>query len=432
MNILIFTRSEWSNENSTGNTLSNFFGGFSKTNIANIYMRDAMPDNKICTNFFSISDKQILKSLLNRKFIPGRHFYYENVSKYCHNEETSLETKLYKKFRVHNSTIPLLLQNALWNSNKWKNKNLDQFLEDFKPDIIFSPSFHTTYTHKILWYIQKKTSAKLVLFHADDYLKKEGENMMERQFYKKRKEVILKSINLASLNYCISKEQQNEYENKLNKNMKLLYKGADFREAPDYNISVQNSIKIIYIGSLYYGRWKTLAKLANNIKKVNEKSDVKFVLNIYSQYKPDEKILNSIEIKGTSKFKGKIPNDIVSKVMKEADIVLHVESFEEKEKKITRLSFSTKIVDCLNSGRTLMAIGDEKLASINYLSENDAAIVINSEDRIEKKLLEIQKDTSILSKYALKSWEQGEKNHNINTIRREFYNDLVNLYEDVN
>ena len=54
MNILIFTRSEWSNENSTGNTLSNFFGGFSKTNIANIYMRDAMPDNKICTNFFSI------------------------------------------------------------------------------------------------------------------------------------------------------------------------------------------------------------------------------------------------------------------------------------------------------------------------------------------------------------------------------------------
>ncbi|WP_239745305.1 glycosyltransferase [Mammaliicoccus sp. F-M27] len=432
MKVLIFTRSEWSDENSTGNTMSNIFGDFDKTNIANIYVRDAKPNNNVCDNYYSVSDIQIFKSLLKIKTLPGKHFKNNLAQNQSINNKTSFEKKLYNFFRNRSKLLPFMFQNLLWNTNKWKNENLDNFLNEFKPDIIFSPSFYTVYTHKILWYLQKKTNAKIVLFHADDYLMLTENNGVKKLLNKNRKKTIIKSINLASLNYCISQEQQVEYQNELGKKMKLLYKGGVFNEFPLYSMNNEKTIRIIYIGTLQYGRWKTISQLVKSIKEVNEKSTIKFTLDIYSQYKPDKKMLNKIEIKDISKFKGKIPNNRVIEEMKKSDIVLHVESFDETEKSLTRLSFSTKIVDCLSSGRTLLAIGDTNLASINYLLKNDAAIIARTENSIKDHLIEIQNNPTILNEYAVKGWKTGVKNHKLSTVRNKFYNELDNLIKDVN
>lgn len=432
MKVLIFTRSEWSDENSTGNTMSNLFGDFNKNDIANIYVRDNKPNNKVCNNYFSVSDIQILKSLIKGKSLPGNHFKYDVSHIKQINKTINFEKKLYNFFRNKGKLLPLMLQNFLWNTNKWKNNNLDEFLDEFKPDIIFSTSFHTVYTHKILWYIKKRTNAKIVLFHGDDYLKLKDNNGIRKILNKNRKNAIIKSINLATLNYCITEEQQIAYQHELGKKMKLLYKGGNFNEFSLYNMHKDKDIKIVYIGSLQYGRWKTISKLAKSIQEVNEKKDVKFTLDIYSQYNPEKNVLNNIEIEDVSKFRGKIPNNRVIEEMRKSDIVLHVESFDEKEKRLTRLSFSTKIVDCLSSGRTLLAIGDDNLASINYLLKNDAAIIARTENSIKDQLVEIQKNPSILNEYAVKGWELGVKNHNLSTVRNNFYKELDNLIGDVN
>lgn len=433
MKVLIFTRSEWSDENSTGNTMSNLFGNFDKNELANIYVRDNKPNNKICSNYYSVSDMQILKNLINSKSKVGKNFKGEtsNISKI--DKTMSIEKKLYNFFRNKILLVPFILQNILWNTNKWKNENLDEFLDEFKPDIIFSTSFYTIYTHKILWYLKKRTNAKVVLFHGDDYLRFNDKNVIRKILNKNRKKTIIKSINLANLNYCISEEQQTEYENELGTSMRLLYKGGTFKEVPVYKMNEDKIIRIVYIGSLQYGRWKTISKLAKNVQDLNNNNKgIKFTLDIYSQYKPDKKILNHIEIKNASKFRGKIPNTKVIEEMQKSDVVLHVESFDEKEKRLTRLSFSTKIVDCLNSGRTLLAIGDTSLASINYLLKNDAAIIVGNENSIKDKLIEIQNNPTILKEYAVKGWELGVKNHKLSSVRNKFYNDLDKLIKDVN
>lgn len=431
MKVLIFTRSEWSDENSIGNTMSNLFGDFNKNDLANIYVRDNKPNNKVCNDYYSISDLQILKSLIKINFIPGKHFKYNSSHIPEINKTMNVEKKLYNFFRNKNKFLPLILQNLMWKTNKWQNNNLDEFLDEFKPDIIFSTSFHTVYTHKILWYIKKRTNAKIVLFHGDDYLKLNDSNIKTKILNNNRKKAIIKSINLATLNYCITEEQQIEYQNALGKSMKLLYKGGDFNKLPLYNIK-ENGRRIVYIGSLQYGRWKTISKLAKSIQEVNKKRDIKFTLDIYSQYNLDENILKKIEIEGISKFRGEIPNNRVLEEMKNSDIVLHVESFDEQEKSLTRLSFSTKIVDCLSSGRTLLAIGDENLASIKYLLKNDAAIVVKTENSIKDHLIEIQDNPTILNEYAEKGWELGVKNHKLSTVRNKFYNELDNIIKDVN
>lgn len=429
MKILIMTRSAWDDSNSIGNTMSNIFYGYDSNKLANFYVRDAKPNNKVCNKYFSISDKDIIKSLISIKNNPGNSFVVNNESS-DYSYINKQEEKIYNFFRKKPSDLALIGQEILWKTNTWKNRKLDKFLDEFQPDIIFSPSFHTNYTHRILWYMQEKTGAKVALFHADDYLTvSENGNFLKKNSEKKRFITVKRSILKADINYCISHKQQLEYQEKSGEKMKLLYKGADFSlEKPSYIKPQKNEcIRIVYIGSILYGRWKTLALLAKTISKINEGTQKHFELNIYSQYEITKEMKQEITIDGSSIFMGEISPDEIKSVYVDADIVLHVESFDVIERQKTRLSFSTKIVDCLSSGRTVMAFGWKEAASIDYLISNDAALVAADEDSILQLLKKIEKNPNILEEYADKAWSCGEKNHEMSRIQTNLYNDFQTL-----
>lgn len=112
------------------------------------------------------------------------------------------------------------------------------------------------------------------------------------------------------------------------------------------------------------------------------------------------------------------------------DIVLHLESFDDVEKEKTRLSFSTKIVDCLNSGRALMAIGWDRAACIDYLIKNDAAMVATDVNGISNLSNEIQLDRNILKEYADKAWTCGKRNYQIDEIQNNLYHELSSLVKE--
>lgn len=316
MNVLIITRSAWDDSNSTGNTMSNLFNEYPIDNIANLYVRSAMPNNCVCKNYYSISDKDVFRSLFSFNKIAGKAFTWEirkDRSSGSFSKDEIEEDKLYSFFRKKSFVWALWGQDLLWRLGNWRNQNLDNFLDQFKPDIIFSPSFHTSYTHRILWYIQKKTNAKVVLFHADDYLsiQKKGVSFLEQHNQKIRAKVVESSALKADINYCISHLQQEEYQKKIGKEMKLLYKGADFSNQPDYTLPKENNpIKIVYIGSVLYGRWRTLSLLAKEISKINN-VEKKFELIIYSQYALTKEMKDNMIIEGASIFKGKIPSNQV-------------------------------------------------------------------------------------------------------------------------
>ena len=429
LNVLIITRSEWDESNSSGNTMSNLWGSYNVNNLANLYCRGTLPNNRVCKKYFSISDKDIIKSTLFMNIKPGKQF--EIINEIGENEVSNKnEEKIYSFFRKKQSTLAIWGQELLWGLGRWKNKNLNDFLNNFKPDIIFFPCNTYLYMHKIVWYIQRITNAKVVLFHTDDNL---NYGLSKNIFNRINRRLIAKtakksSLN-AALNYCISNKQMTEYSQILNKELKILYKGADFLKDPDFKELPNDILRMVYIGTTSYGRWKTLGLLANVINKLNENGK-KIELLIYSQYEPSDVAMKAMIIEGASSFLGKIPSEEVANELKRADIVLHVESFDITERLRTRLSFSTKIVDCFNSARCIFAIGWEEAASIDYLIENDAAIVATDEDSIKSKLYEIIENNDLIQLYARKAWECGLKNHQIEIIQSRLYKDLRYLITD--
>ena len=127
------------------------------------------------------------------------------------------------------------------------------------------------------------------------------------------------------------------------------------------------------------------------------------------------------------RFMGGIPASQVRAVQSEADILLHVESLRLKEKLMTRLSFSTKLVDYFAQRKCILAVGWSEAASIEYLRKNDIAVVVDDVNKINIRLKELLDQPETIQRYGLKSWTFGKENHDIHTIKELLRQDMVDL-----
>ena len=168
-----------------------------------------------------------------------------------------------------------------------------------------------------------------------------------------------------------------------------------------------------------------MIKLGQEIKLHNDVSKNKLLLKIYSPTVVDTEIINRMNISGASEFLGAKPYDEIVEILHSADVVLHVESFEEEQKKVVKHSFSTKITDCMQSGSVLFSIGAKELASIDITSEIPGAFVANSLDEIHKKVEEIA--VANLYENAKKIRKYAIENFAIEKIQEKIITDFKNI-----
>ncbi len=444
LKVLVITRSEWSDDNSLGNTLSNLLGGDSDLDIANLYFRSAKPKNNVCRRYFSLTE-------LSQLFRRGRAFEIHKQPPLRRHADVDpsepaapsygargslpsarqIERALLAHLRSLDSALPLVLQDLFWRVGLWRGGGLLSFVDDFCPDVIFFPSFHTPYVHRVVSFIAKRTGSKIVAFHTDDYVSETYTPFSPlRNYYNRlRREHVLATARAASLNYCITSLQAGALRKLVPGEFKVLHKGADLSDS-DYLADESNrcdeeaarTLKIVYAGFLLHGRWKTLQLLVESVAKLT--GPPPFAIDIYSQYYPPEAVLNAIVRPGVSSFHGAVSNGQVKEILRKADLALHVESFHHEDIASTQCSFSTKIVDCLASSACVFAIGPSNIASIDYLKSGDMAIVIDDPARLPSVLRAIASGSIPLSKLKRRAHSFVKEHHDLAVIRRLLRADL--------
>lgn len=427
INVLIITDSAWSDSNSIGNTLSNFFNNWNNVEFSNLYARTNSPNNKICSNYYSITEKEIMANILTPSKI-GRSFKLTNdglKNNLINHENEMKEKKFFDFFRKYNNTIFLILRDIIWGIGLWKNEKLTKYLSEVKPDIIFAFCSPYFYQHDVLMYCKKNTKAKLSLFIADDIYSynKKGVLALTYKFFSRK--VIKRTINASERVYGASGLLCDEYSEIFKKDIVPLYKGCDTRDI-SVNFRVSNPIKIVYAGNLFWGRHKTIGALVDAMEIIN-KDSIKVVLEIYTNTSITSEIEEDIIRENTSKIMGSRSFDEIKGILNKADIVLHAESFNSEDIKTTRLSFSTKIIDCMQSGNCIMAIGPDNIASIEYLKNIDGPLVITNRGNILSELHSLVKNSDDILNRAKKVKEYAIENHNIFDVQKKMQEDFKNI-----
>ena len=177
--------------------------------------------------------------------------------------------------------------------------------------------------------------------------------------------------------------------------------------------TVNDPVRILYAGNLLFGRLEALKKLISGLKQLNA-GGVRARLEIYSSTPLSEQEQSMLSIPGIVSFNGVKPYEEIKRLMSQSDLVLHIESFEERKVKKTKYSFSTKIIDCLQSGSVMLAIGPEQLASVRYAKDIPGAYVIDSEDDIKSGISAVINDSGSFPARAAEIRSFAEKNHSKN------------------
>ena len=128
-------------------------------------------------------------------------------------------------------------------------------------------------------------------------------------------------------------------------------------------------------------------------------------------------------------FKGSVPKSEVKQIQKEADIVVFVESLDKKHRMDARLSFSTKLTDYFSSGKCIFAIGDKSIAPIQYLQENNAAIIATEYSQIEEKLIDVLSCRKKIIQYGRNAFECGKRNHEEQKVKKTFIETITRAAE---
>lgn len=425
MNILIFSEAAWDDTNSFGNTVSNFFCGsiWKEDSFSNFYIRNQMPNNKCNVNYYQLSAMDILNGLF--KFnVSGNKF----TSKDYKNLESSLnlahieEQKKIDKLHKNKNEFIYWGHELVWRSRIWLNKNFKNFIDENKPDILFAFATSPFILLPLIKYLKSKTNCKIVLLVADDVYGSYEKYVWYRKQYLKRglKQCILLSDKL----YGISDEMSELYKKRFGKECETLYKGCDLTERP--NTKINNPIKLVYAGNMFWGRDDILSDVALAIESIN-KNGIKATLEIYTGMTITHDLENKLNRGVSSKIMGSRPYDEIKKIMHDADIVIHVESFDKSCIETVKYSLSTKIIDCLQSGSQIVGIGPKGIASIEYLKKVDGTIVIESKNDIEKTLQKIIINPDLILNRVMKTREYALKKHEINNVQKVLRNSFNNI-----
>ena len=405
MKILILSSEVWNDKINGNNVTSNWFEGMN-AEFANIYGSPGEPYNSCCSNYFQITDAMMARSIIGGKKAGKRVIIGSPIA-----DESGINSaeeepqKMYRFLKTISGDFLRLVRELIWLCGRYDQDEMKRFIDDFDPDIIFTERMASCKMLRLEKIVSELSDAPMVAFTGDDEYSLRQLDFspfywINRFMIRRRLREMVKKYKIY---YTLSIEQADDYRKRFGCRMEILQKCGDLETEVYEARQVNTPVRMIYAGKLYMKRWKPLFDIAEILREIN-RDGVKIILEIYTKDKITAK-QNRILNDGTNTFiKGSVTQDELRRIYKESDVALHVESQQLRQRLLTRLSFSTKIIDALFSGCAVLAYCWSEQSGWKYLKREDAAICVDSKEMLSKALYRIADDKGYIIDYAEKAF----------------------------
>ena len=416
--VLAISLSTWRRDSGI-HTQTDLFKFWDADKVAQIYLKTDLPNTDVCNRFFQISEQSLIKSVLTRKPV-GREVKNNQTIDSIAIKAIESERALYKKAHKKKNWFLTVVREIVWKLGRWKTDALDNYVRDVEADVYFVPIYPTVYTGWLQLYIIRKFPKPYVCYLADDNYSYAtcGRNpwaWLHRWML--RRVVKELAINCTEM-FTITQIEGDETDRDFGTKSVVLTKGIDYTNLKFDNHPPHKPIRMVYTGNLLIGRAYSLVAISKAMEDIN-KDGIKITLDIYTPTALDKQITKLLNSNGCS-LHPPVPLHEVKKIQKEADIVVFVESLEKKHKFDARLSFSTKLTDYFASGKCIFAIGDKAIAPIQYLTQNDCAVICTAYDQIGGRLKKLVNNPNLIIDYGYKAFETGRLNHEESKVKDTF------------
>ena len=413
--ILVISNQCLSKNTSNGRTLGSMFKGWPKECIAQFCLDLQSPDLDLCDNYYSVTDKEAIISLLHLK-------------KQQTQTNNSTEDK---PNRAGRPKYPLLMifRDLVWKTGCWEKMGFKKWVEDFNPEMVLLQSGDSTFMLRIARQIAQKKNIPLAVYNSEGYYffkkawntKKHWTNSIFFPIMKWMYDIEFErmmSINIHSV--YLNDILQEKYYSTFKDNSDVIYNSSSIAFSPKpFN---KENPRFSYLGNLGLDRPLALIQISEVIHDIN----ANYKLDVYGAFIPgQEHIFNNAPY---ISYKGVIPYEQVKEVIADSDVLFHCEVSDEKWAEPLKYGFSTKIADAISIGHNFVLFAPGQIACSKYIKDTGAAWHAESESELKNVLRtiicdEVARDAKVEIAKII-----AFQNHNEESNAKRFQNILINCY----
>ena len=398
MKVLIVSHNALGDGTNMGRTLGAWFQDFSPGELAQFYIRgqNAVGET-LCGDAFRMTDGEVLRRLLGRS---------------ARETGGGAGAKAAYRYGRRRTALGYLLRGLLWRLAP--REEILQWAQETAADAVFLAAGDHGFLYDLAVEMAGRLEKPLVVACVDDfYLYKRWKGqwlgpLARRCFGRSVKGAMAR----AGMICTICPAMAREYEGLFGKSCRVLPTPAGEREDAEENPQGD----VVYLGNVSLKRREELVRMGRALKNLNLPGGTK-LLQVYSKEQDAGMLAGLTEENGIC-FHGAVDDRKAREILRTALAAVHVESFDEGLFSRLRLSVSTKIPQILAQGPCLIAFGPKGIASMDYLSENDAAFVITDPEELEGGLRRILTDAALRRKIRERARSLAEKNHGPGVLRR--------------
>lgn len=405
---------------------SRLFSGWPKDRLAQIVYSSAQPSFDVCEHYWLISKTGILEGLLGRNLrplieslppqagtstTPTELFHYDSRPRI-----ERMFSGLDERFRVPIGEAILHLPWAL-------SKPLRRWINAFNPDVVFSAA-GTASILRMAVRVARSRKIPIVPYYTDDWPATQYENVLLRNRLRKNLSFWLRQcLALSTVRLACCDQMSAEYRNRYGGEFETLLFPEPSRDVSETirQPGRTEPVQLVFIGSLTPDRWRSLREIGEALLDLHAEG-LKGELVIYTLPAGVARFGPYLTLEPVMRTVGPALPEIVPLLQGQADVLVHVESFDAGFRRWTRLSLSTKIPQYLMAGKCIFAYGPAEAASMQYLSATKVGVTVGEQDPelLREALRQLISSAKLRQELAGRARAVGEQRHDDARQRERF------------
>lgn len=383
--VLVVSHNPFSDVQNNGKTLLAFFEDWPRERVAQLYLTLDEPSFTNCDRFYRVTDLDVLKDLL-----PGRSGAAGPVERRDWAEDVEVKASLgrrpaYRAIRrlfLARPPAALVVRSAVWKRARRDGDRFRAWLDEFEPQLVFFQSSSAVFAFDLVEEICRERSVPLIMETTDDYVTpRDRWSPFSSTHYRQMQAVYARAVARAHAVVAIGDAMAQEYAARFGGRWEVAMNSVEpARTIPPRPSDARRPVVLLFAGNLGLNRWRVLASVGAALDLLSAEHGREARLEIFSIDTPEPKVLEALTASNRVVFRGATDSESLQHHRAEADVLVHVESFDPRNRHITRLSVSTKIPEYMAADRVILAVGPDDVASIRYVADEDFGVVVTSQD----------------------------------------------------
>ena len=426
MKVLVISHNAFTSYAAMGKTFLSLFQCFKKEEVCQLYIYPTIPDVARCRSYFRITDKDVLAgkgifrvkgTIVSEEQIQGaKSTFFENSS----------DEKLYRN-KKNKRPLRVLARDLMWKYSRWFSPELKKWIENERPTHLFVAPGDGKFLYDVALKIAHRWNLPIIAYICDEYYFRLPEQTrlgrIKQRLLKKKIEGFMKNVSTL---VAISQELADCYGETFKIPTTTIMTGTSIKRCVSPQEEQSKLRSMTYMGNVRGNRFYSLREIGLVLDELNRERGENFTFDIYTPEK-DAEILSVLQEPKSIRLRGFVSGEEYFNVFYNADILSHVEAFDEKSIDLVKHSVSTKIADCLGRGKSFFAYAPETTSSAKHLLRTDGAIVAVSRAELKQKLELVFDNAEARKSKITNALKAASVYHDSQTNSRRLYQ----IFEDI-